>query len=250
MSKKILLIDIETSPLVCYTWGLYEQDVIKKIKQSTILSVAYQWLGQKTKVMSCAQMSEHHLLKRLHRLLSDADIVVAHNGDAFDIKKINTRFIIHNILPPSPYQTIDTKMVAKSVGAFDSNSLNNLGIDMSEGEKLRHRGFDMWEGCMAGKSRDWRDMKRYNKKDVDLLAKVYLRLRPWMKNHPEVRPADRGVCQSCSNDNLQRRGTFMTKTKVYTRYQCLSCGSWNKEILKKRRPQNESRRSSLRAVQS
>lgn len=175
------MLDIETSPLTSYTWGLWEQNVIKKIKSSTILSVAYQWLGKKTKVIACDTLTEQQLLKKLWKLLDEADVVVAHNGDAFDVKKINTRFITHKFDPPSPYWTVDTKKQAKKIAAFDSNSLNNLGIDLGEGEKIKHRGFDMWEGCMAGVRQDWRDMKRYNKQDVDLLARVFKRLLKWMK---------------------------------------------------------------------
>lgn len=171
---------METSPILGYTWGLWEQTVIKRLKSFTILSVAYQWLGAKTHVLACDSITERQLLVRLWNLLDEADIVIAHNGDSFDIKKINTRFIIYKLPPPSPYRTIDTKKEAKRIAAFDSNSLNNLGLDLDEGEKIKHRGFDMWEGCMAGVQRDWNDMKRYNIKDVDLLVRVFKRLRPWM----------------------------------------------------------------------
>lgn len=227
-SAKILLLDIETSPLVCYTWGLYEQNVIKKLKQFTILSVAYQWLGQKTKVIACDSQTEFSLLKKLHKLLDAADIVIAHNGDSFDIKKINSRFMVNKLYPPSPYKTIDTKKVARSVAGFDSNSLNNLGLDLSEGEKVKHRGFEMWEGCMAGKKRDWEDMKRYNKKDVDLLAMIYLRLRPWMKNHPPINPPKGEIdsCDKCGSSNIQSRGKFYTRRHYFRRYRCSDCGGW------------------------
>lgn len=130
--------------------------------------------------------------------------------------------------PPSPYKTIDTKKVAKSVAGFDSNSLNNLGIDLGEGEKIKHRGFDMWEGCMAGKKRDWADMKRYNKKDVDLLAKIYLRLRPWMKNHPDISEYSKDAikCPRCNSKSVQSRGVFRGATSNHQRFQCQSCGGW------------------------
>jgi hypothetical protein len=216
-----LLLDIETSPLVSYTWGLYEQNVIKRLKTFTILSVAYQWLGSRTEVIACDNFTEKQLLTKLYKLLDAAEIVVAHNGDSFDIKKINARFITHKFTPPRPYRTVDTKKVAKSVAAFDSNSLNNLGIDLSEGEKIKHRGFDMWEGCMAGNRRDWDDMKRYNKKDVDLLARIYLRLRPWMKTHPLEFEACR-----CGSTSAQKRGTLRTKTTKHQRLQCRDCGAW------------------------
>ena len=223
--SKILFLDIETSPILSWNWGLYEQNALKKIKGFTILSVAYQWFGYKTQVIACDSQSELSLLKKLHKLLDEAEVVVAHNGDAFDIKKINARFIVHKIKPPSPYKTIDTKKVAKSVACFDSNSLNNLGIDLDEGEKIKHRGFDMWEGCIAGNRRDWADMKRYNKKDVDLLVRVYLRLRPWIKNHPSLRGSIY-ICPACGSNKTHKRGFRVTILNKFARIQCQSCGYW------------------------
>jgi len=229
--SKVLCLDIEVSPIIGYSWSLYETNVIKRIKTFTILSVAYQWLGQKTQVIACDSQSEKSLLLKLHKLLDEAEIVVAHNGDSFDIKKINARLIAYKITPPSPYRTIDTKKVSKSVAAFDSNSLNNLGIDLDEGEKIKHRGFDMWEGCMAGSKRDWRDMKRYNKKDVDLLARIYLRLRPWIKNFPDLR-TNRESCPKCQSSNVIKRGMSLNKLVVYQRFQCQNCGGWHRESIK------------------
>lgn len=163
--------------------------------------------------------------------MDEADIIVAHNGDSFDIKKINCRFIVNKLYPPSPYRTIDTKKEAKKVAAFDSNSLNNLGLDMDEGEKIKHRGFEMWEGCMAGKQSDWNDMKRYNKKDVDLLERIYLRLRPWMKNHPDIRLNSQhhrrlSGCRSCGKSHVIKRGLHATKSGTFQRLQCQDCGAW------------------------
>lgn len=211
--------------MVTYTWGLYEQNVIKKLKQSTILSFSYKWLHGKTQVEACDTQTEFQLLQKLHILLDKANIVIAHNGDAFDIKKINSRFMIHKIPPPSPYVTIDTKKAFKSVAGFDSNSLNNLGIDLGEGEKVEHRGFPMWEGCMAGNKKDWADMKRYNKQDVELLERIYLRVRPWIKTHPSVVLQDKTSlrCQRCASDNLKKSGFRYTKTTKIQRYFCNNC---------------------------
>lgn len=206
---------------------MYEQDVIKRIKTFTILSVAYKWLGEKVQVEACDTQSEKKLLLKLHSLLDQAEIVIAHNGDAFDIKKINARFMVHKIPPPSPYRTIDTKKVAKRVAAFDSNSLNNLGVDLDEGEKVKHRGFDMWEGCMSGNKRDWADMKKYNMQDVVLLEKIYLRLRPWIRNHPNMNVySDRDGCPNCHNAVCVKRGFSFTNTGRFQRYKCLNCKTY------------------------
>lgn len=226
MKAKILFIDIETSPIIGYSWGMYEQNIIKRLKATSILSVAYKWFDQKTKVIACDNQSEKSLLLQLRLLLNEADIVVAHNGDSFDIKKINSRFIVHRIPPPDPYKTIDTRTEAKRIAAFDSSSLENLGIDLGEGEKIKHRGFTMWEGCMAGKSRDWSDMKKYNKKDVDLLYRVYMRLRGWMKRHPNVTLYELHpdlACPVCKSVRINKRGYDYRVATVVQRYVCRDC---------------------------
>lgn len=226
IQSKILLLDIETSPIVGLVWKMFDTNVAKKIKSTTILSVAYQWIGGETKVISRDNITEKQLLRKLHKLLDDADIVIAQNGDSFDIKKINARFIVHRFNPPSPYRTVDTLKVSRSVSSFDSHSLENLGNDLDEGEKIKHRGIDMWWGCMNGNNKDWHDMKRYNKKDVDLLARIYLRLRTWIKNHP--RTSEHSVCQHCGSSDHQSRGYSLTsKGLKFRRLQCV-CGAWRK----------------------
>ena len=248
---RILLIDIETSPIIGYTWGLYEQNVIERIKTFTILSVAYKWLNSKTEVLACDVLTEKALLLKINALLSEADIVIAHNGDSFDVKKLNTRFIINKIPLPPPYRTIDTKKAARSIGAFDSNSLNNLGIDLGEGEKIKHRGFDMWKGCMAGVQKDWDDMKRYNKQDVDLLKKIYLRLRPNIKNHPSLSVfSPMKACPKCGSDNIIKNGNCLTQTMMYQRYQCKECLGWSKSPMEKKSGETQAKPKRLTVMSS
>lgn len=156
-------------------------------------------------------------------LLSEADVVIAQNGDAFDVKKINTRLLLHRISPPDPYVTIDTKKVAKKYFWFNSYSLDDMGKDMDEGEKVKHRGFEMWKKCMAGDAKAWRDMKRYNVGDVDLLAKIYLRQRDWIANHPHV---SSGLsCPRCGSVHLQGNGLRRSRAAIYNRYRCVDCGT-------------------------
>lgn len=150
---------------------------------------------------------------------------MAQNGDAFDIKKINTRFLEHGITPPSPYKTIDTLKVAKSKFAFNSFKLDDMARNLEEGRKVRHRGFDMWRGCMAGKASDWRAMKVYNKRDVDLLARLYRRFLPWLKM--PVTLHDGKKCPRCGSTKFHRRGYSRSKTSIYAKYICFSCGGWS-----------------------
>lgn len=226
---KILLLDIETAPNVGYTWGKWEQNVIEFAEEWYILSVAYQWYGGPTHCISLPQYggSERRLLLRLRELLDEADIIVAQNGDAFDIKKINTRLLIHRISPPSPYRSIDTLKIAKQRFAFTSNKLDDIGATLDEGRKIQHRGFEMWKGCMAGRRTDWRDMVRYNKQDVELLGRIYKRFIPWMTKAPNAscyglhcpRPG-------CGGTEFTARGWAYSQTKKFQRFQCKKCHGW------------------------
>lgn len=228
MKAKILLFDIETFPNIGYTWGKWEQNVIKFVKEWELASFAYKWLGEKTpKCISRRTHSEKQIVKKLRTVLNSADIIVAHNGDSFDIKKSKTKFIQFGCKPLALSRSVDTKKIAKAQFAFNSNSLNDLGEFLGLGKKIDTGGFELWEGCMKDYDASWDLMEKYNKQDVQLLEKVYLKLRAWAPNHPNIAALDdREGCASCGSDNVQQRGTRVTTKRKYLRYQCQDCGSW------------------------
>lgn len=232
-SVRTLLFDIETAPLLGYTWGKWEQNVIEFKEDWYMLCFAYKWLGErKTYVVALPDFKsfkshpsdDKALLKVLHGLMEEADIVVAHNGDSFDIKKMNARFIKQGFTPPSPYKQVDTKKLAKRHFKFESNKLDDLGRDLGVGRKMKHQGFDLWLKCMAGDEKAWREMKRYNKQDVILLEKIYLKLRGWAPQHPKLH--FNRECVFCGSSKVQRRGYIVTKSGKRVKYQCMDCGGW------------------------
>lgn len=234
---KILLFDIETAPNISYTWGKWQQDVIRFEKEWYVLCFAYKWLGEK-KITVVGQddfkgyekdkTNDYHVIKELHKLFSEADVVMGHNSDQFDNKKVQARMIQHGLLPPTPYKTIDTKKVAKRYFAFNSNKLDDLGKNLGVGQKLNTGGFELWLGCMAGDRKSWAKMKKYNKQDVALLEEVYLRLRPWIDNHPaDLFKPD--TCPKCGLGPLHSNGFKVTKTTRYRQFQCQNCGGYCSE---------------------
>ncbi len=230
---KILLFDIETSPNLGYIWGKYEQDVLQYVRQGSMLSFAYKWLDEKFvharslpdfPLYKKDKFNDKELIKELWDLLDEADVVIAHNGDAFDIKKVNAFFAKAGLTPPSPYQTVDTLKVARNNFKFNSNKLDDLGDYLGIGRKYETGGFGLWKGCMDGDSESWRKMVKYNKQDVVLLELVYKQLRPWIKNHPRLYQLD--CCPNCGSDRLQKRGTFKTISGTRQKYWCINCGKW------------------------
>lgn len=234
---KVLLLDIETAPNLGYTWGKWEQNVIAFQQQWYMLSFAWKWLDS-TEVSVHGlddfrgykkdKTNDKALIGELWNVLDEADIVVAHNGDAFDIKKTNARFILHDLPPPSPYKTIDTLKIAKKHFRFESNKLNDLGEHLGLGAKAKTSGFQTWLGCMAGEPESWQEMKGYNAQDVLLLEKVYLKLRPWATTHPNLNGygGEKENCPTCQSSRVQRRGIAYAKTRSYQRWTCMECHSW------------------------
>lgn len=235
---KVLIYDIETSPIISYNWGTYEQNAIEVIEDWQILCFAYKWLGdKKTHVVAQDDFkgykrgvnNDYNVVKRLHELFDEADIIIAHNGNKFDQKKAHARFLANGLYPPSPYKQIDTLLVARRYASFTSNKLDDLGVKLGVGQKAPTGGFATWKGCLAGDSKSWATMKRYNKQDVVLLEKIYLKLRPWIENHPSMSVLNGylDACPKCGGGPLQKRGTRKaSKTTLVQRYQCTACGGW------------------------
>lgn len=232
---KTLFLDIETAPSLGWVWGKWEQNVVDFKSDWYVLSFAYKWADDK-KVSAVGlddfqgyrknSENDKQLMKALWKLMDEADVIVAHNGDRFDLPKINSRFLIHGMKPPQPYKTVDTLKIARSAFKFDSNKLDDLGRYLGIGRKLPHTGFHLWKGCMDGDSKSWSLMKRYNAHDVALLEELYYRLRPWAKTHPAMNHAEKGACPKCASRQVQRRGFSYTATRRKQRYQCMGCHGW------------------------
>jgi len=230
---KILLFDIETAPHLTYNWGKYEQDALSFKKYGHMLCYSYKWLGEKkTHSVGLNTMSESKLVKSLYDLFNKADIIIAHNGDSFDVKMANQYFIKEGLKPNNNYKTIDTKKLAKQQFKFVSNKLDDLGDYLGIGRKLQTGGFDLWLGCMEGDKKSWSKMLKYNEQDVVLLEKVYLKLRPWCK-HPNLNLiSNKNRCEVCQG-TLQPRGYQYNVRNRYHRYQCKECGHSQKGELVK-----------------
>lgn len=174
------------------------------------------------------KFSDKEVMKGLWKLLDEADVVVAHNGIKFDRKKVNTRFIYHGMKPPSPYRMVDTLTQSRSNFSFTSNRLNDLGQFLGLGKKLQTGGFDLWKGCLNADMKSWRKMVRYCKQDVRLLERVYLKLLPYMKGHPNISVDRPACCPKCGSSKIILRGFAYTNTQTYQKFFCKGCGGWGR----------------------
>lgn len=237
---KILIYDIETAPDLIYAFGTREVNALKIVRESYILCFAYKWFGEKTtRVVALPDFKSYYrknphcdakVIRKLHALFSEADIVIAHNGDKFDQRRSQARFLMHGLGPPSPYRSIDTLKIARKYFALPSNRLDALGEALGVGRKSKHEGLETWFGCMDGDEKSWRIMKRYNRQDVKLLEEVYLKLRPWFAQHPNLTVfSGAAACPKCGSGRMESKGWRRTQVYSYRRLRCLGCGGWHHE---------------------
>lgn len=238
-SPKILLWDIESSPIIGYTWGMWDQNVIEVIQDWKLLTVSYTWYGsgEYQAVQLCdlkgykpGKLDDKGLSQCARDLLNEADYSIAHNGDAFDVKKVNAKFAEHNIFPPSPHTQIDTLKVARSNMKMTSNKLDYLGERLGLGRKMKHSGFETWKGCMAGDQESWEEMRKYAIQDVVLLESVFEKLRPWVKGLQYGLFTNEQVCATCGSSGLTQDGQFKTLLTSLPAYRCSSCGSFSRQL--------------------
>ena len=123
--------------------------------------------------------------------------------------------------------SVDTKKLAKSRFAFNSNTLGDLGRYLGVGGKLKHAGFGMWLGCMGGDAKAWRMMRLYNRQDVLLLERVYEKLKPYAINHPSLSAiSERDGCPICGSGNVIRKGIRANASGIRQQMKCKCCGGW------------------------
>jgi len=233
---KVLVFDIETAPILAYVWGLWENNVaLNQIKSDWhIMSWAAKWVGQ-SEVMYMDQRhakdisDDRTILKGIWKLLDEADIVITQNGKKFDQKKLNARFILNGMKPPSPYKHIDTRELAKKHFGFTSNKLEYMTHKLNtKYKKIKHSEFggqELWNECLKGNIKAWKEMEKYNKHDVLATEELYEKFAPWDSSidFNLYSNTDNVIC-SCGNGKFQKYGYKFTSKGKYQKYLCTSCG--------------------------
>lgn len=238
---RVLVLDIETAPIIAYVWGLWENNVALNqiVKDWHILSWSAKWLDS-PKVMYKDQRNKKNieddkdLLKGIWKLLDEADIIITQNGRKFDQKKLNARFVINGMQPPSSYKHIDTCLLAKKHFGFTSNKLEYMTDKLcTKYKKQSHKKFpgqELWTECLKGNIEAWKEMEKYNKYDVLSLEELYYVLIPWDSsiNFNLYHDSTEHVCK-CGSKDLQRYGYAYTSVSKFQRYKCKSCGSESRD---------------------
>lgn len=231
---RILTLDIETAPNIAHVWGLWQNNVsLNQLMQSSyILCWAAKWYGEdKVYFASTFVDGQEKMLKEIHDLISEADVIVTYNGIKFDMPTLNREFVVTGMSPPAPYKNVDLYRVVRSTFNFISNKLAYVSVALGLQGKTKHEGHELWVKCMNNDPDGWAKMEEYNRQDVVLTEQLYDKLRPWVKSHPNHNIYDEGdiqKCPNCASLDLKKRGYTYTNVSKFQRYRCEGCGAWSR----------------------
>lgn len=249
LGPRVLHLDIETSLMRVWCFSLHQQYISMDdiVTDWNILSFCAKWHGTGPAIYQSLRTqrnptNDFKLCKSLHRMLSEADVVVAHNGKRFDLKKIRAR-MAHNRMPPFPdVRIIDTFLESRRVFGFTSQKLayltQHFGEDgMRKNAHGKFPGKKLWIECQSGNQQAWDEMEKYNIPDVLSMEGAYMELRPWFQGAQSLAvfqaPHDGRTCPNCGGHDHEKRGLRHTQVGIYQRYQCTTlgkdgrvCGAW------------------------
>lgn len=234
--QRILILDIETRPAKVFTWRAYGEQSIgveQIIDPGGVICIGAKWLGEKdTKLYSDWEHGHLEMLIAIHEMMSFADAVITYNGDKFDLPKLQGEFLLNGLGPTPPATSIDCVKAVRKFGFF-VNRLAFIGPFLKVGEKIKHEGFELWVKVMDGDDTAQKKMSKYCIQDVVLLEKLYLRIRPFILNHPHMGKVGAHECGACGSHHVQSRGSRRTRAFKIQRLQCQDCGSWQDGTRKK-----------------
>ena len=235
---RLFYVDIETSMMeyVIRTFSprvdyLSHKDITK---DWFVICWAGQWIGTDRVLHSVVTPKEalarddRRVCADFLEILNEADVIIAHNGDRFDMKKLRYRFrFAHNFPPPLPYRTIDTLKIMRRVYGASSNSLDflaRMGLKIPAKLKTERQ---LWLDCEAGDPVALGRMDTYCVNDIHIGIGLYKKIIPDAPNGVNLAlytNMDKPQCPRCLGDIEINDKRDTTGMNAFGTYRCLECG--------------------------
>ena len=231
--RKRLFFDIETSPNIGMFWSAgWKQtiDYSNIIKERAIICICYKWEDEKNVhyLTWDKNQNDKAMLEAFIPISNEADEMVGHNGDKFDLAWIRTRCLFHRIPMFPKYLSIDTLKIARSKFRFNSNRLNYIAQFLGLGQKI-HTEFSLWKEILLNNNEEaMTTMVKYCKEDVRLLERIYAELKNHIEpkqNYGMLYESNKQACPECGGEDLKVVSTKTTPAGTLKRqYLCRGCG--------------------------
>lgn len=238
-TPQILFWDIETSS-IDIKYRTYDLSVkIKRFDPETIerdwtmLSVAWAFNDEPVRCIAVSPknpLNDYEIVRQFHEVLSQADYIVGHNMDAFDLKKFNTRAAYYKLHPIGQKQSIDTLKIARKYFKFTSNKLRYVAKFFQIDQKDDSPD---WDAVLNGDVDAHAYMRQYNKQDVEVTRQLYKALAPYHTTHPDMNVKAPvvdvkgkkiyGICPVCSSADTFKNGYYYQRTSKRQQWKCRGC---------------------------
>lgn len=248
---KIVLWDLETLPNLKEVMKVYPQlsnypGLTLKASITSVICAGYMTLGADEKIRCINAWDfktrwrknvndDYAVVKKIAEILSAADLIVTHNGKRFDLKFLQTRLFYHGLPPLPKIPHIDTCAEGKKNLLAFNNRLDTLAGILTDERKTDNGGWDLWVRVLNREPKAMKLMTDYCKQDVNVLHKIFLRLKPILKSLPNENlfagPFAK-VCPCCGSMAISKQGIRTRKTGVFQAYRCRNCYSWSQTKLK------------------
>lgn len=242
--NKILILDVERLPGITtqYWWDrgdlknrYIHYETVERAPRTTICCA--KWYDSPD-VIALAEWDaggRKKFLRKVHSLMSKADIIVGHNIDNADVPWLAGDLFIEANLPPlPPFKTVDTLKVLrrqfKSGAPFKSLDAfcQVVGIPAKSDRYDR----EAMERAVSGKSAADRErLVDYCVGDVLATQGLYDWLRPYIPNHPALFVDGKDkltVCNRCGHDTRDIPRRYVANVMSYSMRQCTNCGGYSR----------------------
>lgn len=248
MKLRVLFIDIETAPLLAHAWRLFKENISldQLLEDTFLLCWSAKWMDEPTvfndrlKKKELRDQNDDRIVLSLADLVRSADVVVAHNGDKFDLTTLNFRVAVHGQEPLGPWESIDTLKLAKQNFRAPSYKLDYLAYKFL-GERKIKTDFEWWRDIYWGDTERLAEMQEYCDRDVELLERVFHKMRPYVRRLKRLYDPEsqwQFLCTNCGGEgieNFMRRGEYRTQASTFQKWQCKTkdCGKYYRERISK-----------------
>ena len=223
---RILIWDSETKYTLARVWSTGKQYVtpeqIVDGQTPDVIVIAYKWLGKKgvhSLNWGLKEQNSGPMIEAFTKIIESADLAIAHNGNSFDCRHLNTQRLLHNQPPVNWPSTDDSLHLFRSKFYFPSYKLDYLAKILT-GSGKAPMGFQDWVNVVERKDPEaLAKMERYCRRDVLKLAQT---LAPALKFFKFKDP--KLACPECSSRHSISKGYENTNGKKLQRRKCMDCG--------------------------
>ncbi|ROR91751.1 hypothetical protein [Nocardioides aurantiacus] len=176
-------------------------------------------------------------LRKVHAILSEADILIGHNIDNADVPWLRGDLFLEGGLPPlPPFKTVDTLKVLrrefKSGAPFKSLDAFTQIVKLADTKTDHYDRHAMERAVTEGSVEDRERLVEYCAGDVIATQGLVDYLRPHIRNHPALfvdGESRMNVCNRCgSSETLPTGKRYVANVLTYTLLRCANCKGYRR----------------------